>query len=164
MKPTSLYALAAVMTVMMSACSGSNPTSSDTRSSLGGSRTENPGILARLSNPSVEIGQISSESYNVMFVAGASGASDSEPMVAVRTITSVDFEFYGPGGAMLSNLTARDVYSTGVVRDDQVASLTVVGETKAPIATIRNASYVVAVVHGRNGETLIRRADIPRGN
>jgi hypothetical protein len=162
MKRGSLLSIGlAALAVMISACSqSSNPTASgnNEQASVNGS----PGILARLHNPEVLASMVNTAEYRLLFTAGASGTSDSEPMVAARTITTVDFEIHAPDGGLISRATSDEVVTTGVQGDEGVASLTVFADTEWALPSrLEQGTYVLGIVHGRNGEMLVTRADVP---
>src|SRR5687768_16867887 len=145
----------ALLAMVMSACSSSeNPTTSSNIDATGGA-SENPGILARLHNPTLTIAPIDQVRYQLIFSAGASGTSDSEPMVAVRTIREVEFEIHAPNGSLIDTRVAREIVTTGVMGDESVASLTVIADSEwQRNVRIQEGTYAIANVRGRNGELL----------
>jgi hypothetical protein len=122
----------------------------------------NEGILAMLQNPQVMADAVTPSTYHLLFTAGASGASDSEPMVAARTIETVAFEIHAPNGALIAQTSAREVATTGVTNGENSASLTVIADTEwEKTRKIDAGSYVIGYVHGHNGELLVTRAPMP---
>ncbi|MBC8145725.1 MAG: hypothetical protein H7X80_09065 [bacterium] len=156
---TGLVALA----LFASACSQStSPTGPGSNSQIGGNTQGNPGILAKLSEPSAFVDPIDNANYRLVFSAYAVGSSDSEPMRATRAIDKVVFEVHAPSGAIIDSETAREVSLSGIKLQEDQASLSVNADVTWPVsASISRGSYVLAIVHGRNGEVLIRRADLP---
>ena len=165
----------AALALMVSACSqSSSPTSA---LGIGAeSETDQAGILAKLQDPQVSVWAAPQEQTGrIQFTAGASGTSESESIRATREIVSVDFEIYEPGGDLIDRTTTTNVYTSGVripgtyldstsdggpgiVGD--AASLTVTAEASpVPRAMLDRAGYVIGIVHGRNGERLVVRAD-----
>lgn len=150
------------LTLMVSACSqSSNPTSS-----VGASSMENggePGILAKLHDPQVGI-QASGQGNppRLVFSAGASGPTESESMIAARTIASVTFEIHEASGVIVDSETTENVMRTGVRGPNDEASLTVFAESFwDSVAPLDRGAYLIGIVRGRNGEVLVTRTEIP---
>jgi hypothetical protein len=150
------------LTLMVSACSqSSNPTATSigATSETGG----DPGILAKLHDPQVGI-QASAQGNlpRLVFSAGASGTSDSESMIAARTIESVTFEIHEANGGIVDSETTQNVMRTGVLGPDHEASVTVFAEGYwDSVAPLERGAYLIGIVRGRNGEMLVTRTEIP---
>lgn len=155
----------AALALMVSACSQtSNPTASTTPT-VNENSTQipgQPGILARLQDPVLTADLGPTSTVRFIWAAGASGTSNAPAMIAARSIERVDFQVHDPSGLIIDTRTTNAI-PTGVMRDNGVASITIVADTEWPMVTrIEEGSYVVAIVRGINGEELSMRATIPQ--
>lgn len=151
------------LAMLVTACEpASNPTSQNNDSQLGGATSGSPGILAKLSEPMAYVDPLNVRNYRLVFSAYATGTSDSEPMVATRTIDKVEFEVRTVNGVLIERLTAREVELSGIRSADDIGSISVTAAVMWPVtASVSNGSYVLAVVRGNHGEVLVRRAEMP---
>jgi hypothetical protein len=157
------------LALMTSACSqSSNPTSSTAStvgtSSVGGEVAGDPGVLAKLQDPQVSVqATVPGQAPRLLFTAGASGSPTSESMIAARTIESVDFEIRAADNSIIDRETTQNILTTGVLGPDQTASLTVFADRSWDryVAVADRGAYIIGIVHGRNGEVLVTRADLP---
>ena len=162
MNRNSVFSAAMIALAMFaSACSqSSNPTAAGP--AIGGPTSGDPGVLAKLFEPAAYVDPIDNSNYRLVFSAYASGSSNSEPMIATRTIERVEFEVRAPSGALIDKETAREVVTSGIQTGENSGSLSVVADVMWPVSSsISRGSYVVAVVRGKNGEVLTRRAELP---
>ena len=153
----------AALAVMVSACSqSSSPTAADNGSAVGSGSSSDAGILAKLQHPEVTVDVRGGVPARFLFTAGASGPSSDESMIAARTIDRVEFRLIGADGRVIKEETTREVVTTGVLGENNSASLTVFAEELWGTATYTPpGSYVVGTVVGRNGERLVLRTDMP---
>lgn len=151
------------LTMLISACSDSSSPISPTVNTLGNVEGD-PGILASLQDPQVSVQVGEPGQVRLLFTAGASGTTESESMRAARIIESVEFEVRTETNALVDREMTTNVVTTGVIRPDDQASLTVFADSDwDSVEPIQRGRYLIGIVRGRNGEVLVTRAEISDG-
>ena len=103
-------------------------------------------------DPELKVGVDPNGVYQLSMVVGAGGMAGSPDLVAMRSITKVEFEMLSPAQQVMDFRITDDIVSSGVMRNDGFASIvTTAAVDWVPPTAVLAGSKAVMTIHTTNG-------------